>query len=400
MREILFSRKNQLLSYILIIFIAPFVMCRYYLQPLIAQASQFSFQLFGINIALVPIILFLFIILILFFTAKYLTRIRLVAIAGIVVIIFISQYLSDFYMGNTFYDIQNNWHYLAYGVYSYLANRYFSQKKISISKRFFFIFAGAVFISTTDEFLQNFMTNRVFDLSDIAKDMMGAVIGLIFIFFVLKNGDILRKRNIPKNDFWRFIKNPLNELILLFLFTLSFLFFSSLLTEKNVRLLAIVFSFGFFLFIFFMIYCLRFKIVRLFLIALVIAQITIFFLNFRKNIVHHSRYLTVYKGIAIPYFDVMIFENGTFRLVDKKKFFNSKDISVMMHHADDILLIGSGETGKGGNGFSSGEKMHFIFNEEKNMVTQILNLHNKDAVKMFNNLQKQNKNVMMVLHHD
>ena len=110
----------------------------------------------------------------------------------------------------------------------------------------------------------------------------------------------------------------------------------------------------------------------------------------KKNIVYNSHRLTIYKGIVIPYFDLMIFENGMFRLVDKKEFFNIRDKERICDYATDILLLGSGEEGRGGKGFPANEIMQFYVNRAKKSILQATKLKNKEAISLFNKLKKKN----------
>ena len=96
----------------------------------------------------------------------------------------------------------------------------------------------------------------------------------------------------------------------------------------------------------------------------------------------------------------MFFENGFFRLVDKKTYFQLPDLIRLKSYSNDILLLSSGETGKGGGGLSKKEKMQFIVNEVKQKPLQVLILKNKEAVLIYNKLKEQNKRVVFVLHHE
>ena len=245
------------------------------------------------------------------------------------------------------------------------------------------------------------MTNRVFDLGDIAKDILGAVIGLILIFLVIENGKIIHNGwNFRQKKISDYFKNPLSLLFLELVFTIIFLSFSSLLTEKFVRLNSVIISFIFFGIFFIIFHLSAYKIVKFFLLALVVIQLISYGIFCRKDIVYNAQNIIIYKGIPIPYFDVMFFENGTFRLVDKKSFFQYVDLIIIKSFTNDILLLGSGETGKGGNGLAKKEKMQFIVNKVKKKMMQVLILKNREAVTMYNNLKKQNKKVVFILHHE
>lgn len=401
MEDILFSRRNQLVAYILIIFFAPFIMCRYYLQSLIGEISSLEISLLSIDIKLIPVIAFLFLLFIIFINRKNFNKLRILTCLFILLILYLAQSISDFYMIHSFYDIQNNWHYIAYAGFSYLMYRYLQYRKLEPAKIIKITFIAAALISSSDEFFQLNMTNRVFDIGDIAKDVLGAVLGLIIIFFILENGKIVNNGwKIRQKKLSNYLRNPLSVLFLIFMFAIIFLCISSTLTDQKYILQTLLISiFVFFIFIL-ILQLSRYKICRIILLALIILQLISFGIFYSKNVTFSSSHITIYKGIPIPYFDIMIFENGLFRLVDKKTSFNYVDLKKIYSFTSNILLIGKGETGKGGLGFPKDEKMQFVPNDSKLNVTQVLNLRNNNAIKIFNNLKKQQKKVVFILHHE
>lgn len=376
-------------------------MCKYYLQPLIKKISELFVNLNGYDIKIVPIIFIAFFLFILYLIIKRNNLLQILSSLLILFIILIGQNISDFYMGNLLFDIQSNWHYFAYAIFSYLMYRFLNHRKITSAKIILYTFFAAMIISTMDEFFQMNMTNRVFDLSDIAKDVLGAVIGLIFVFFIYENGKIIQDGwNFRQKKIKGYFENPLSLLLLELIFTILFLCFSSVLTEQNVRLNSIFITLIVFIIVFFLFHLSIYKVVKFTLLFLVIAQFVSFGIFCRKNIIYNSKNLTIYKGIPIPYFDVMFLENGLFRLVDKKTYFSTPDLNVINNYANDILLIGSGKYGTGGGGFPKKEKMQFFMNTVKKRCLQIIILKNKNAVLMFNKLKKQNKRVVFILHHE
>jgi VanZ family protein len=401
LKDILFSERNQLITYILIIFSAPFIMCKYYLQNLIGSISESHFEIVGHSIKIVPLLFFVFLLFIIIVSLKRINYFRLLSFAFILVVIYIGQNISDFYMGHSLHDIQNNWHYIAYTLFSYLMYRYLSSKKVVPAKIISYTFIAAVIISTSDEAFQLNMTNRVFDLGDIGKDILGSVIGLILIFFIIENGSIIRNGwHFRQKKISDYPKNPLSLLFLELVLTLIFLSISSILTEKAFRFNAIIISLAFFVLFFIVFHLSIYKSVRVFLMGLVVVQLVSFAVFSRKDIVYNDKSIVIYKGIPIPYFDVMFFENGTFRLVDKKSFFQYVDLYTIKKYATSILLLGSGENGEGGNGLAKKEKMQFIVNKETKNMLQVIILKNSEAVTLYNNLKKQNKKVTFIFHHE
>jgi len=401
LKDILFSEKNQLITYILIIFSAPFIMCKYYLQNLIGNISESHFEVMGHIIKIVPLLFLTFLLFIIIFSLKRVNYFRLLSFTFIVLVIYLGQNISDFYIGQSIYDIQNNWHYFAYTLFSYLMYRYLNSKKVVPAKIILYTFFAAMIISTSDEMFQLQMTNRVFDLGDIGKDILGSVIGLILIYFIIENGNIIRNGwHFRQKKISDYLKNPLSLLFLELAFTIIFLSFSSILTEKPVRFNAVIISLTFFILFFIVFHLSVYKSVRSILFGLVVIQIVSFAVFSRKDIIYNAKNIVIYKGIPIPYFDVMFFENGSFRLVDKKSFFRYVDLYTINKYTTAILLLGSGENGEGGNGLAKKEKMQFAVNKETKDIMQIIILKNSEAVTLYNNLKKQNKKVTFILHHE
>ena len=96
----------------------------------------------------------------------------------------------------------------------------------------------------------------------------------------------------------------------------------------------------------------------------------------------------------------MIYPNGTFRLVDKKIYFNNPDkYNTIYALSKDILLIGSGSDGKGGKGFPEEKKAQFVFNPKTKLPLQIIILKTQEACAKFNELKKKGYNVLYVIHN-
>lgn len=376
-------------------------MCKYYLQNLIGNISESHFEVMGHIIKIVPLLFLTFLLFIIIISLKRINYFRLLSFTFIALVIYLGQNISDFYIGQSIYDIQNNWHYFAYILFSYLMYRYLNSKKVVPAKIILFTFFAAMIISTSDEMFQLHMTNRVFDLGDIGKDILGSVIGLILIFFIIENGNIIRNGwHFRQKKISDYLKNPLSLLFLELVFTIIFLSFSSILTDKPVRFNAIIISLTFFVLFFIVFHLSVYKSVRSILFGLVVIQLVSFAVFSRKDIIYNAKNIVIYKGIPIPYFDVMFFENGSFRLVDKKSFFRYVDLYTINKYTTAILLLGSGENGKGGNGLAKKEKMQFAVNKETKDIMQIIILKNSEAVTLYNNLKKQNKKVAFILHHE
>ncbi len=248
------------------------------------------------------------------------------------------------------------------------------------------------------------MSNRVFDISDIAKDVWGVLVGLVAIQFVGESGSIVRRGwKVRQKRITDYIKQPFSLLVLEIVFAYILLFFSSILSDSQFWYQVIAFTLVAFVIAFAIIHLSqkkRFKIAFIGVAAIIIILQSAFFIKYRKaNIVYNSYALTVYKGIPIVYYDILIHPNGTFRLVDKKHAFNQRDMQFFYHHAEDILLIGSGSEGKGGKGFPEVRETQFVFNHLTERGLQIIVQRTPEACVTFNRLKNEGKNVLFVLHN-
>jgi VanZ family protein len=390
--------------YVLLLIATPFLLLQNYLQTSIGKLSELFFEVAGFKIPYIIIIALTFSLILIIKNLKHFTRFRIISIIITLFLIFIGQKLSDFYFNHKFYELQYNWHYFAYGIFSYIAYRYFRSKNKSDAKIILYIFIAAICISTFDEFIQIYISNRVFDIGDIGKDAWGTVIGIFFIFFVVKKGNIIKQGwKIREKKMRDYFKNPFSILILETILTLILLFISSILTEMEYLTIAILISLAIF-FLFFLIFHLsQRKIINKIIIVITIIYFLnqgFFFIKYHKeNIVSNSYGITIYKGIPLFFFDIMIYENGFFRFVDKKHSFNKRDINTICHHANDILLIGTGKYGDGGNGFPEKIVAQFIFNSVKLKPLQIIILDTPSACKKYNKLKKEGYNVLFIIHN-
>lgn len=397
---------NQILFSMLLV-ATPFLMLQNYLQQSVHALSESSINIFGLNVPYVLLIVILLFILPLTILFKKLTLKRLLALIIVLIMMAIGQNTSDYYINYKFYDLQNNWHYIAYGLYVFIIYRVLKPKNATPLKIMTQAFVHALAISAFDEGIQVFISNRIFDLSDIAKDMWGVMMGLIILFFVVRQGDIVK-------DGWKirtryikdYIKQPFSVLIFEIVLAYIFVFVASILAGIDYWYMVFILTISIFLLVFFIVHLSQFKLYRRILTAVGIVAIilqSIMIIKYHDdNIVHNSYGITIYKGIPIPYFDVMIYQSGLFRLVDKKHGFKGGDIKTFFNQKADILLIGSGAEGEGGMGFPGtkfAEFKYFIFNTVNQKGMQIIILKTTDACREFNRMKKEGLNVLFVLHN-
>jgi len=265
-------------------------------------------------------------------------------------------------------------------------------------------FLSAVALSTFDEAFQFKMSNRIFDVSDIAKDSWGAVIGLILVLFVAEPyGRVeVTLRNVWHNKLSDYLRDPLGAMLLVGLFSLTAIMLSPLLTDFAVIqyfLLGLVCIYVVVILLLHHLQTRKFRIVFASIVGLLLLGLGISLVTSSGSQLIRSSYaLTIYRGIPIPFFDVLIYPNGLPRLVDKKHFFNNQDKQFLLEQKPDILIIASGHRGKGGKGFAVSEGTYFAFNRYIARGTQLIVLPSTEACKEYDRLKRAGKRIMLVMH--
>jgi hypothetical protein len=316
----------------------------------------------------------------------------------------LAQQVTDYYFDHNFYDLQQNWHYMAYGLYAYIFYRDLRSRGLPLHKMMLITFISAFCISFIDEEFQKFMSNRVFDVCDIGKDVWGVYMGMLIVYTSGKNNKIFFKdwKTIQHKNLRGYYKHPFTLALLMFILGFLFLSFGSVLTETEYALLVFIITITAFILVFMALHLTQYRAGKFIVFGIIVVAIVTqgyFFIKYRGSNIVHSQYgLTIYKGIPIPFFDIMIYQNGAFRLVDKKHLFNQRDIRFLLKRKPDILLISSGEYGKGGKGFSDPQHL-FMYNRWAKEAIQVIIQKNSDANQTFNRLKKENKKVLYVIHN-
>ncbi len=394
----------DLILYSLLLIATPFIMLQNYLQLSIAYFSRISFSVGDIHIPYVLAIAFATAIFLVFKFRKQLNKKRSLALIFIFLLIFAGHSVSDFYLNMKFYDLQQNWHYIAYSIFSFLMYRYCKTKNTLPNTTILKTILFAVSLSTFDEVFQLFISSRTFDISDIAKDLWGAVIGIVFVFFIIENSDVLKtSKKFQHKKISDYFKNSFSVLFYSLILSFVFLFTSSLLSDIKYCIITILITLFIFSIIFVIIHCFQYRPFKrfftIFFIIAIITQLAFFLKHKNKNIVYNANGITIYKGIIVPYFDVLIKPSGCFRLVDKKQIFNKTDIATVFEYSPDIVLIGRGVHGRGGEGLPEPYEVQFLFNSKSKNMVQIINLKNKQACTEFNKLKAESKKVVFIIHN-
>lgn len=379
-------------------------MLQNYLQSAVGMVSEAMFTVRGFDIPYVLLTFIAVLIVALLVSSRHLTQRRLLSIGVILGLLWVGQQSSDFYFNHKFYELQHNWHYFAYAIFVYMSWRVFSRRGLELDQVILYTFLGAISISTFDEGIQVFISDRVFDMSDIGKDSWGSLLGLIFMIFTVHDRCLFEgKWGIARPKFKDYLESPASLLSLAILFTYIFLIVASNLTDTSYWVILMGIVIVIFMLIFLVIHFLQWKVFRRIILSvlalLLLAQGVAFYHYYGSGIVHNQVGLTIYRGIPIPFFDIMIFPDGRFRLVDKKDYFNRRDQQTIKKHAGDILLIGTGSSGHGGVGFPHDEVVQFVFNEHTGRALQIIRLKTPEACDLFNRLQEDGKDVLFIINN-
>ncbi len=396
----------QYIIFCILVVMTPFVVVTKYLQGSVYDLSHMSFSVFGHSI---PYVATAGIIFIGIFFAWYWKRITLrktVAVMIIVAMIGWAQWLQDLYGGMSIYDLQKNWHYVTYAAYILMFFRAFHVRGMTVPHAVLYSFLTGMSLSIFDEFFQLFLSDRIFDISDIAKDSWGAVMGLILIFFVTETyGKIDQgKHRILQKKLKDYTREPLSAFFVVGLLAFILITFSPLLTGHDYWHFLLLMTVSIYLILFTVLHLSQHRKVRFVTIGVVSVIIMLlvgsFLLNHSKNVMHNAPGLTIYRGIPIPYFDFLIYPNGMLRFADKKKHFNTQDRQFMLKQKPSIILIGNGSKGEGGYGFKMSEsEPGFYFNKWTKKGTQFIILRNAEACKLFNRLVMEGKNVLFIVHN-
>ncbi|MBU0616608.1 MAG: VanZ family protein, partial [Planctomycetes bacterium] len=323
----------------------------------------------------------------------------------VLLMITLAQQITDYYFDHNFYDLQQNWHYVAYGIFAYMMYRDLRPRGWPSARIMLLTFCAALLFSTFDETFQMHMSSRIFDVSDIAKDVSGALIGIVLVYLGGPMGETLLAnwRPIRHRRLRDYLNHPVSALVLMTVFAALLVCISSLLSDFEHWPIVAMLTVGGFVVFFLLLHLSQYKWCKYALLTIVVLGGTAqawAYLKHRSDYIVHNRFgLTVYKGIPVPFFDLMVFPDGGFRLVDKKHFFNSRDQAFFLRRKPDILLIGSGSRGLGGKGLYEDAPNQFVYNRYTKQGTQVIILPTPEACRLFNRLKHENKNVLFVLHN-
>jgi VanZ family protein len=394
----------NLFLYQFLLVATPFLLVRNYLQQAIGSLSQWSLKFAGFRMPYVLLTLVLFLVIILIYNWQRIKLKAFLILASVIVLMGIGQSVTDYYFNHDFFELQHNWHYFAYGTFAWVSYLYHKKKGYSLVRYVWQTVLMGQLISLFDETAQIFISGRVFDICDIGKDLWGVIVGIMVIIASVPASYRDYPFKLLQKKLRDYFYNPYSAVFVLLIYGFLFLCIGSVLTETRYLVQVLLWSVGIFLFIFGLIHFMQFKISRLIIIILLAAALTISAVTIKQNsqkvIIQKQAGLLQWRGIPIPYFDLMIMRNGMPKFVDKKIYFNKKDkINRIYGMTEDILLIGSGSKGQGGKGFYDGES-HFVYNPVTRKPLQILVYPNQQACRIYNQLSSDGKEILFIIHNN
>jgi len=293
---------------------------------------------------------------------------------------------------------------MGYGIFAWISWLYHDQKGHSKARYLWSTLLMGQIISVFDETAQIFISGRVFDICDIGKDLWGVMVGMMVIIAAVSNKSSDYKFRLIHKKITDNFRNPYSILFIILIYGFLFLSISSILTETRYLVNVFMWTWSIFLLIMLIIYFLQYKIPRV-IILISLAGLIIFVgitvkSNSQNIIIHKKPGLLEFRGITVPYFDLMIKTDGAVQVVDKKVYFNKKDkINRIYGLTDDILIIGSGSRGQGGKGFYDNNS-HFVYNPITKKPLQILVYPNQQACRIYNKLHAEGKKVLFIIYND
>jgi len=387
-----------------LLIMTPFIMLRHFLQDTIGMLSRLMIPLRDIQIPGVLVIAIAAVVALAVTYRRQITKLRVIAALTGLAMVWFAQQIADYYFSHEFYDLQHNWHYIAYGLFAFMVFRDLRPRGVPLSVILFrtavFAFACSIF----DEFFQLHLSNRIFDLGDVGKDCWGSSVGIVMLALGvpeardwLKNWYKIRHPHVRD-----YVQSVPSVIVFSCAFSFMLLVYGSLLSEQEYWWIVLSATAVTFVVFFALLHFSQRKWLGWSMAAvgaLAIVALAISFVYYRDDgFVYHGHNLVVYNGIPVPFFDLLVSTDGLVRPVDKKHFFNMRDNQFFLLRDPDILLIGTGYSGVGGRGFKINYGSVFQYNHFKNKMMQVIIVDTKQACEMFNRLQREGKRVLCVIH--
>ena len=143
----IYSSRLHVIMYSLLLVATPFLLVRNFLQDAIGDITQFSMTLLGQRVPVIPAIAFILAIILLILFRAYLTKLRILAGIIVLLIIALSQQITDLYASFRFYDLQQNWHYFGYAIFAFMVYRDLAPRNIPLARIILLTYCCALLFS-------------------------------------------------------------------------------------------------------------------------------------------------------------------------------------------------------------------------------------------------------------
>jgi hypothetical protein len=398
------SRRLHIVLYSFLLVATPFILLQNFLVEFIGFVSGLRTTVAGVSVPILPTAAGVVFLLLLIVLRRRIRRRHVIAVLIVMLMDAAVQQVSDYYFDHNFYDLQQNWHYIAYGLFAYMLYRDLSPRGYRLSRIMLLTGGCALAFSTFDESFQMHMSDRIFDVGDISKDLWGSLMGMVLIYgggsraHELWSG-VRRLRLLRLRDY---VNESIPVLAWMVIFGFLFVSVSGLFTEVEYLATALAATVGTFAVLFLLVHLTQFRrpryVLAFLLVAAIGAQAYSAYRFRHAGVSYVSPNMTSYNGMPLPLFDYLFFADGTFRPVDKKHLFNNRDQRKLLSFCPDILILGAGYQGRGGNGLPDRTPCQFIFNRFTHRGTQVFILSTPQACEAYNRLRLEHRNVLFVLH--
>jgi hypothetical protein len=398
------SPRLHLELYSLLLVATPFIMLRVFMQDAIGRLSASTVRLGKWDVPWVPLVAGALLLGLGIALRRRITR-RVLLAGGIGLCMFaFGQKLTDHYFGHRFYELQQNWHYIAYSLFALMVRRDLIPRGVSEARCALVTVGLAAAYSAFDEGFQLWVNNRIFDMSDIGKDVWGTVTGITILLVASGVPDFGRAawKRVRQRSLGKYLSHLPSVWLLLIVLAFLFLAYSSLLTEFGYWSTILGFTFVTFAAFFALFHASQYRwagraLIGAGVLGLVLPAGSV--ARYHDAGIVRSRYgLTVYRGVPIPFFDVMVYPDGGLRLIDKKHAFNTRDRTFIDKKKADIVVIGTGFSGLGGRGFPHLNGSRFLYNAFIHRGSQVIILRTPEACEYFNRAKKAGKHVLFIIH--
>ena len=88
----------------------------------------------GREIPILPGVALILLVLFLICFRSHITKLRILAGVIVLLMITISQQVTDYYFDHNFYDLQQNWHYIAYAIFAFMMYRDLAPRGFSLTR--------------------------------------------------------------------------------------------------------------------------------------------------------------------------------------------------------------------------------------------------------------------------